>query len=86
MDFPAGGNPLDYARWSGDPGMADWDYPHCLPYFRRMETCLAGADEFRGGDGPLVLERGPADNPLFTRVLRLPPCRVEAYYPLTEAT
>jgi choline dehydrogenase len=59
------GNPLDYARWAADPGMADWDYQHCLPYFKRMETCLAGADEFRGGDGPLVLERGPADSPLF---------------------
>src|SRR5215469_13575803 len=59
------GNPLDYARWAADPGMADWDYPHCLPYFRRMETCLAGADEYRGGDGPLVLERGPVENPLF---------------------
>ena len=60
------GNPLDYARWAADPGMASWDYAHCLPYFKRMETCLAGADEFRGGDGPLVLERGPADNPLFS--------------------
>ncbi len=30
-----------------------------------METCLAGADEYRGGDGPLVLERGPATTPLF---------------------
>jgi choline dehydrogenase len=59
------GNPLDYARWAADPGMANWDYAHCLPYFKRMETCLAGADEFRGGDGPLVLERGPADSPLF---------------------
>jgi choline dehydrogenase len=59
------GNPLDYARWAADPGMANWDYQHCLPYFRRMETCLAGADEFRGGNGPLVLERGPAGNPLF---------------------
>jgi choline dehydrogenase len=59
------GNPLDYARWAAEPGLAGWDYPHCLPYFRRMETCLAGADEFRGGDGPLVLERGPADSPLF---------------------
>jgi choline dehydrogenase len=59
------GNPLDYARWAADPGMADWDYLHCLPYFRRMETCLAGTDEFRGGDGPLVLERGPAASPLF---------------------
>jgi choline dehydrogenase len=60
------GNPLDYARWAADPGMQEWDYPHCLPYFKRMETCLAGADEFRGGDGPLVLERGPANSPLFT--------------------
>jgi choline dehydrogenase len=59
------GNPLDFARWAADPGMASWDYQHCLPYFKRMETCLAGADEFRGGDGPLVLERGPADSPLF---------------------
>jgi choline dehydrogenase len=59
------GNPLDYARWAADPGMANWDYAHCLPYFQRMETCLAGADEYRGGDGPLVLERGPADSPLF---------------------
>jgi choline dehydrogenase len=55
------GNPLDYERWN----LPDWDYPHCLPYFKRMETCLAGADEFRGGDGPLVLERGPASSPLF---------------------
>ncbi len=59
------GNPLDYARWAAGPGMASWDYAHCLPYFKRMETCLAGADEFRGGSGPLVLERGPADSPLF---------------------
>lgn len=59
------GNPLDYERWGRDPGMADWDYAHCLPYFKRMETCLAGEDEYRGGRGPLVLERGPATNPLF---------------------
>jgi choline dehydrogenase len=59
------GNPLDYERWAADPGMAAWDYAHCLPYFKRMETCTAGADTWRGGDGPLVLERGPATNPLF---------------------
>jgi len=59
------GNPLDYARWSRDPGLTRWDYAHCLPYFKRMENCLAGADEFRGGDGPLLLERGPASSPLF---------------------
>src|SRR3954452_15579513 len=59
------GNPLDYERWAADKGMESWDYAHCLPYFKRMETCLAGEDEYRGGDGPLVLERGPATNPLF---------------------
>jgi len=59
------GNPLDYERWAADPGMGGWDYAHCLPYFKRMERCLAGADEWRGDNGPLVLERGPASTPLF---------------------
>ena len=59
------GNPLDLERWAGDPGMQSWNYASCLPYYKRMETCLAGADEYRGGDGPLLLERGPATNPLF---------------------
>ncbi len=60
------GNPLDYERWAADPGMKNWDYAHCLPYFKKMETCLAGGDEYRGADGPLTLERGPVSNPLFT--------------------
>ena len=61
------GNPLDYERWAADAGMASWDHAHCLPYFKRMEACLAAApdDEFRGHQGPLVLERGPATSPLF---------------------
>ena len=75
------GNPLDYERWGADPGMGDWDYAHCLPYFKKMETCLAGADEWRGGNGPLVLERGPATTPLFQAFFR---AVQEAGYPLTE--
>jgi choline dehydrogenase len=61
------GNPLDYERWASEPGMQAWDHAHCLPYFKRMEDCLAAAadDPFRGHGGPLVLERGPATNPLF---------------------
>jgi choline dehydrogenase len=61
------GNALDYERWAADPGMASWDYAHCLPYFKRMENCLAAAEDdvYRGHAGPLVLERGPATNPLF---------------------
>ena len=75
------GNPLDFERWGADAGMAAWDYAHCLPYFKRMETCLAGADAFRGGEGPLVLERGPATNPLFKAFLE---AVQEAGYPLTD--
>lgn len=59
------GNPLDYERWAADPGMGTWSYAHCLPYFKKMEDCRAGADEWRGKDGPLILERGKTENPLF---------------------
>ncbi len=77
------GNPLDYERWAADPGMASWDYAHCLPYFKKMETCLAAApdDPWRGHDGPLVLERGPATNPLFTAFFE---ATVQAGYPRTD--
>ena len=72
------GNPLDYERWAADEGMQNWDYAHCLPYFKRMESCLAGDDDsgpertrgrYRGSKGPLLLERGPALNPLFEAFL-----------------
>jgi choline dehydrogenase len=75
------GNPMDYERWAGDKGMEAWDYAHCLPYFKRMETCLAGADEWRGGSGPLVLERGPAKSPLFGAFFE---AVQQAGYPLTD--
>jgi choline dehydrogenase len=75
------GNPMDFERWATVPGLEHWDYAHCLPYFKRMETCLAGADEWRGGAGPLVLERGPATNPLFGAFLE---AVQQAGYPLTD--
>jgi choline dehydrogenase len=75
------GNPLDYERWGRDAGMAEWDYAHCLPYFKRMETCIAGGDEYRGTHGPLVLERGPATSPLFRAFFS---AVQEAGYPLTD--
>ena len=75
------GNPLDYEKWGREPGMDQWDFAHCLPYFKRMETCLAGGDDFRGVDGPLVLERGPATNPLFTAFFE---AVQQAGYPLTN--
>ncbi len=75
------GNPMDYERWASDPGMETWDYAHCLPYFKRMETCMAGADTYRGSKGPLVLERGPATTPLFGAFFE---AVQQAGYPLTH--
>ncbi len=79
------GNPMDYERWAGDKGLDDWDYLHCLPYFKRMETLMVDgqrrADTWRGGSGPLVLERGPATNPLFGAFFE---AAQQAGYPLTD--
>lgn len=76
------GNPLDYQRWAQDPGMQTWSYAHCLPYFKRLENCLAPQDgaDYRGSQGPLVLERGPATNPLFEAFLE---ATVQAGHPRT---
>ncbi len=62
------GNPADFDRWAAAPGMADWSYAHCLPYFQRMEARVGGGPR-RGTDGPLHLEVGPCDNPLFAAFL-----------------
>jgi choline dehydrogenase len=77
------GNPLDYERWGADEGMRSWDFAHCLPYFKRMETCLAADpdDVFRGRSGPLILERGPASTPLFRAFFE---SVQQAGYPLTD--
>ena len=75
------GNPLDYERWASDPGMERWDYAHCLPYFKRMESCLAGGDDYRGDGGPLKLERGPGVTPLFKAFFE---AVQQAGYPLTD--
>jgi choline dehydrogenase len=75
------GNPMDYERWAADPGMSTWDYAHCLPYFKRMENCLAGGDDWRGDAGPLHLERGPATNPLFQAFFE---AVQQAGYPITQ--
>lgn len=77
------GNPLDYERWGADPGMGEWDYAHCLPYFKKMESCIAAdpSDKFRGKSGPLHMERGPVKNPLFGAFFK---AVKEAGHPITQ--
>ena len=75
------GNAMDYEKWARDDGMALWDYAHCLPYFKRAENRLAGGDDYHGTDGPLILETGPCENPLFHAFFE---AVQQAGYPLTE--
>lgn len=48
------GQARDYDLWAeaGNPG---WSYRDVLPAFRRLETNLSGADEWRGGEGPITV-------------------------------
>lgn len=75
------GNPNDYAKWARDPGMEKWNYEHCIPYFNRAETRTIGANKYHGFNGPLVLENGPCENPLFQAFFK---AVQEAGYPLTD--
>ena len=75
------GNAMDYDKWAADDGMENWDYAHCLPYFKRVETRRIGPDEYHSATGPLYLETGPCENPLFKAFLK---AVQEAGYPLTD--
>lgn len=73
------GNPMDYDGWAAD-GLADWDFAHCLPYFRKMETFEEGPSEWRGGDGPLKISRARAEHKLYQAYLH---AGVEAGHEIT---
>jgi choline dehydrogenase len=62
------GNPLDYDGWAAD-GLPEWDYAHCLPYFKRMETFADGANDWRGGSGPMRVSRSQAKHKLYDALL-----------------
>ena len=53
----------DYDRWAGN-SMPQWDYRHLLPYFKRSENFVDGADDYRGDSGPIRVSRGQYDDPV----------------------
>ena len=59
------GHPSDYDNWARDFNLRDWDYAHCLPYFKRAERNERGADDWHGGDGPLGVSQGKSTNVLY---------------------
>jgi choline dehydrogenase len=62
-------NPADYDGWAA-AGLAGWSYADCLPYFKAAETFAGGADAYRGGGGPMMVECCGAKNPLFHAFLQ----------------
>ncbi|MBW0116083.1 choline dehydrogenase [Pseudonocardia abyssalis] len=64
------GHAADYDRWAAEPGMEQWDWAHCLPYFARLENSRnPAAGPTRGRCGPQDLVPAPLANPLFDAFL-----------------
>lgn len=63
------GNPRDFDGWAKQ-GLPEWDYAHCLPYFRKMESFADGEDLWRGGNGPMKITRCKAEHKLYDAFLR----------------
>lgn len=59
------GHRADFDRWAAETGTPEWDFAHCLPYFRRLENCIGEVDGTRGRGGPHTLMRSPAQGPIF---------------------
>ena len=76
------GNPRDFDQWEAC-GAAGWNYASCLPYFKKMESWMHGADEYRGGAGPIHVNAGNnmALNPLYQAFID---AGIEAGYPHTQ--
>jgi choline dehydrogenase-like flavoprotein len=53
----------DYDRWARN-GARGWSFAEVLPYFRRSERWEGGENEFRGGSGPLGVQRSKFLDPL----------------------
>ncbi len=48
------GAPSDYDEWQR-LGAQGWGYKDVLPYFKRMEHCVDGANAWRGTGGPMTI-------------------------------
>jgi choline dehydrogenase len=74
------GHALDFDEWES-LGAEGWAYRDCLPYFRKAESSAHGADEYRGGGGPVQTCNGNGmENPLYRAFIA---AGIEAGYPET---
>ncbi|MBS27954.1 MAG: choline dehydrogenase [Alphaproteobacteria bacterium] len=58
------GHARDYDDWR-QFGLPGWSYADVLPYFKRAEGNVRGADAYHGGDGPLTISDSAHTHPLF---------------------
>lgn len=59
------GHARDFDEWQ-QSGATNWDYAHCLPYFKKAETWAFGGNQYRGNQGPLGVNNGnQMQNPLY---------------------
>ncbi|AWL12210.1 Choline dehydrogenase [Saliniradius amylolyticus] len=59
------GHARDFDEWA-EQGAEQWDYQHCLPYFKKAESWYLGGDDYRGDQGPLGTNNGnEMQNPLY---------------------
>ncbi|HCE1958479.1 TPA: choline dehydrogenase [Vibrio parahaemolyticus] len=76
------GHACDFDQWE-EEGAKGWNYQACLPYFRKAESWVGGADEYRGDSGPLGTCSGNDMklNPLYEAFIE---AGKEAGYPETD--
>ena len=59
------GHAHDFDEWAR-AGATDWDYRHCLPYFKKADDWKYGGDAYRSQGGPLSVNNGnEMQNPLY---------------------
>lgn len=76
------GNAMDYDNWSRLPGLENWSYLDCLPYFRKAETRDIGANDYHGDSGPVSVTTPKTGNSvLFQAMVE---AGVQAGYPRTD--
>jgi choline dehydrogenase len=74
------GHARDYDLWR-QMGLAGWSYADVLPYFKRAEGNVRGADAYHGGDGPLTVSDSFHDHALFDAFVA---AGAEAGYPVNN--
>lgn len=76
------GNAMDFDNWATMPGLEDWSYLDCLPYFRKAETRDVGSNDYHGATGPVsVATPKMGNNELFHAMVE---AGVQAGYPRTD--